>query len=250
MSAEPGRRDCLVGFASGIRTALAVLGCVMPLVGCVSNAPPMRFYVLTAAGGQRSAGAASSGLTAAAAAGAADLRIGRLTIPGELDRPEIVRGLAGNQLQIADQDHWGAPLGDMIRRVLNEDLSRDRTSAAGATGAGDNTGAAPNGERSPTVRTISLEIEQLLPAADCAVALRATWTAAAAPPSSASAPAASPPATSSPASEKAEVAPPRGTIEFRTTASSGACAASDVPAALSAALAELAERLRAAAASG
>ena len=248
-------------------SAWMVLGCATLIAACASS-PPMRFYVLTATPGSGdgtgtgtgAAGGDTSGRAPAAAAAptaAADLCIGRLTIPGELDRPEIVRGLAGNQLQIADQDHWAAPLSDMIRRVLNEDLARGDTGTAGrtvtslgtaepavaATGAASRETAARGG-----VRNISLDIEQLLPAADCSVAVRATWTAPAAMPAVPAEPAAAaaPGSKTSPGpSSPAAAAPLRGTIDFRAAApSGGTCAASDVPAALSSALGELAGRLR------
>jgi uncharacterized lipoprotein YmbA len=209
----------------------AILGNAAMMSACVSTAP-MRFYVLTAS---------AESAEPAPGAGPVELRIGRLTIPGELDRPEIVRGLAGNQLQIADQDRWAAPLDDMIRRVLNEDLAHGKGSGTPAQAAP--AVAAPGS----AARNVGLDIEQLLPAADCSVSLRATWTApapSAAAETSASA-SGSKPVSSGPAQAAAQ--PLRGTIEFRTTAATGACAASDVPAALSSALGELAERLRAAA---
>lgn len=43
-------------------------------------------------------------------------------IPAELDRPEVVTQDAANQLTIHDTDRWGAPLGQMMRRTLAQDL--------------------------------------------------------------------------------------------------------------------------------
>ena len=62
MKALPGQRSCVAGVASATRCTLAVLGCVTLLAACVSNAPPMRFYVLTAAAGP--AGAPSAAMAA------------------------------------------------------------------------------------------------------------------------------------------------------------------------------------------
>ncbi|HSY08056.1 MAG TPA: PqiC family protein [Steroidobacteraceae bacterium] len=51
------------------------------------------------------------------------IRVERVTIPGELDRLELVRRSTSNQLQIATFERWAAPLEDMIRRVAAADLA-------------------------------------------------------------------------------------------------------------------------------
>jgi uncharacterized lipoprotein YmbA len=51
------------------------------------------------------------------------IRVERITMPGELDRLELVRRSASNRLQIAAFDRWAAPLDDMIRRVVAADLA-------------------------------------------------------------------------------------------------------------------------------
>jgi uncharacterized protein len=51
------------------------------------------------------------------------IRVERITIPGELDRLELVRRGTSNRLQIAAFDRWAAPLDDMIRRVVAADLA-------------------------------------------------------------------------------------------------------------------------------
>jgi uncharacterized protein len=51
------------------------------------------------------------------------IRVERVTIPGELDRLELVRRSTSNRLQIATFDRWGAPLENMIRRVVAHDLA-------------------------------------------------------------------------------------------------------------------------------
>ncbi len=44
-------------------------------------------------------------------------------VPPSLDRRELVRRTGANTVDISDQDRWTAPLGDMIQRVLSEDLA-------------------------------------------------------------------------------------------------------------------------------
>ncbi len=44
-------------------------------------------------------------------------------VPPSLDRREMARGTGGNAVDVDEQDRWTAPLGDMVRRVLSEDLA-------------------------------------------------------------------------------------------------------------------------------
>jgi hypothetical protein len=51
------------------------------------------------------------------------IRIEPVTLPGELDRLELVRRTTSNRLQIATFDLWAAPLEDMVRHVVADDLA-------------------------------------------------------------------------------------------------------------------------------
>ena len=44
-------------------------------------------------------------------------------IPAELDRPEVVTQLSPNRLKIDDNERWGAPFAQMMRRTLAQDLA-------------------------------------------------------------------------------------------------------------------------------
>ena len=50
--------------------------------------------------------------------------LGPVTIPGYLDRNEMVSREAANQLRVDSRHSWGAPLDQEIQRVLGENLSR------------------------------------------------------------------------------------------------------------------------------
>jgi uncharacterized lipoprotein YmbA len=50
--------------------------------------------------------------------------LGPVTIPGYLDRNEMVSREAANQLRIDPRHSWGAPLDQEVQRVLGENLSR------------------------------------------------------------------------------------------------------------------------------
>lgn len=86
-------------------TALSLLS------GC-SSSPPVHFYTLDPVESSHSVTARSSAL----------VQVGAVHLPSELDRKLMVAQSAPNSLSISEQDRWGAPLADMFRRVLTQDL--------------------------------------------------------------------------------------------------------------------------------
>ena len=46
-----------------------------------------------------------------------------VTLPEELDRPEIVTRTGPNTVQLAEFDQWSAPLRDSVMRVIGQDLT-------------------------------------------------------------------------------------------------------------------------------
>ncbi|MBL8539023.1 MAG: membrane integrity-associated transporter subunit PqiC [Betaproteobacteria bacterium] len=50
--------------------------------------------------------------------------VGPVTVPGYLDRNEMVSREAANQLRVDTRHSWGSPLEQEVLRVLGEDLSR------------------------------------------------------------------------------------------------------------------------------
>lgn len=52
-----------------------------------------------------------------------DIGVGPVTVPGYLDRPQIVTRQGSDELNIADFDRWGEPLQESVPRILAEDLS-------------------------------------------------------------------------------------------------------------------------------
>jgi len=85
--------------------ALAVLG-----AGCGSTAPA-RFYTLTS--------------TAPPAAMASDVSIavGPVSVPGAVDRPQIVVSAGANRVAVDEFNRWAAPLGTDIARVVAANLT-------------------------------------------------------------------------------------------------------------------------------
>ena len=64
------------------------------------------------------------------------IELRRPGLAGYLDRPEIVRAGANYQLRVAGQERWGEPFGDMVGRILAENLSSRLPGASVFTAAG------------------------------------------------------------------------------------------------------------------
>ena len=155
----------------------------------------MRFYTLSAVRNEAASTDAASGI-----------RVVRVSLPGEIDRSELVRRVDANRLQLAENDRWAAPLDEMVRRVLSDDL-RARIPAT----SGD-------------PERLSVEIEEFIGDADCTVTLRAAWSLE---------------------SETPTVPPIRGYETVRAE-TGGVCEVGALPAAMSRALGELSSRIAAA----
>jgi uncharacterized lipoprotein YmbA len=130
----------------GYRTAVPVLAALMLFAACGST-PPTRFYTLSDTTPQ-----------VAPPTGVGSIAINSVTIPGEIDRPEIVRLLGSDRLSISGLDRWAAPLDEIIRRVLADDIAR-RVPAP-----------VPGREHS-----VSVDIREFYGDGACDVTLRAVW---------------------------------------------------------------------------
>jgi len=104
------------------RLAAPLLALVILLAGCGAS-PPSKFYVLTADPVPPRAAATATGNTVA---------LGRITLPGALDRPQIARRRGANEIVFSEEERWAGPLDDMMRRVLADDLAARLPAAARA----------------------------------------------------------------------------------------------------------------------
>jgi len=93
---------------------LIALGLAAALAGC-GHSPPTRFFTLDAL--------PPTGGSAVTPYAGLPVRLDSVHVPSALDRVEIVRQLAPNELDVSDQNHWGAPLGELARRALTQDLA-------------------------------------------------------------------------------------------------------------------------------
>jgi uncharacterized lipoprotein YmbA len=179
---------------------------VLSVLSACSSSPPMRYYTLSVAAPEASVttqgGAVSAPLT--------PIQVGRVTIPGDIDRTQLVSRIDANRLKISDMDRWAAPLDEMIRRTLASDLA-----ARLPSGAVFDLDDSRVGQKR---RVLSLDIQEFHGGMDCSVTLRAAWMIV-----------------------QPDLPGAQGTEEVRVP-SSGACP-DTLPAGMSQALAELSDRI-------
>ena len=183
------------------------------LMGACASSPPMRFYTLTPIAPETPANTV---------AGVTPLRLSRVTVPGELDRAQLVRRIDATRLQIDDEDRWAAPVDEMIRRVLSADLASrlppNTVLDANESAAGDRQQA------------LAVDIHEFYADQSCSVTLQATWVLSA-------------PQTR-PAGSSSQPGQPRQVTEQVQVPSPGACSGADaVPQVMSRALALLSDRI-------
>ncbi len=154
---------------------IAVLALSAPFaqlfLGCASS-PPSHFYSLTAvapAGSEQASAASSPGDASSAPTLPSTplVRVAAVHIPSSLDREEIVRRGSGNELEINGLDRWGAPLDEMVQRVLTEDLLERLP--AGAV-------VLPSSPAPAWTDRIVVDILQFQSDADGAVVLEGSWS--------------------------------------------------------------------------
>lgn len=95
------------------RLCAAALG-VCALNGCASS-PPVQYFALESVAPQGAAVTPSSPIS---------IQVAQVHLPPALDRKQMVRHTGPFTLDISDQHRWSAPLDEMVRRVLSEDLMR------------------------------------------------------------------------------------------------------------------------------
>ena len=91
----------------------SLLAMLIPLAGCLGPQPdPSAYFLLSPA----PAPAESTPVPVI-------LGLGPVTIPGYLDRPQIVVRLSEYEVALAEADRWAEPLGGHFTRTLGENLS-------------------------------------------------------------------------------------------------------------------------------
>jgi uncharacterized protein len=97
----------------------AVWGLVFAATGCGSS-PSAHFFALSPSPPRATAAPQAPVQPVALRT----IRLRRPSIPGYLDRPEIVRSVVGYRVGVGANERWGGPLDEMIGRVLAQDIER------------------------------------------------------------------------------------------------------------------------------
>lgn len=84
---------------------------IVILAGC-GHSPPTRYVTLSA----------EPAIVQPTSAHIQPIQLTAVHIPAELDRAEVVTQSSANQLTVHETDRWGAPLAQMMRRTLAQDL--------------------------------------------------------------------------------------------------------------------------------
>ena len=98
----------------GIFLSMSALSLVL---GCSPSSRPVKFYLLQPMGKPEAHQAVMQTPKPIL------VGLGPVEIPAYLDRPQIVTGNAGAELQLAEYHRWAEPLRDTITRILAENLA-------------------------------------------------------------------------------------------------------------------------------
>jgi uncharacterized lipoprotein YmbA len=96
-----------------MQRALSILIGLCSLAAACSSSSPTRFFTLLPV---PPAGAVTS-------YAGPPVKVADIQVPPSMDRLELVRQSAGNELVIDDFAHWAASLGDLSRAALTQDLA-------------------------------------------------------------------------------------------------------------------------------
>lgn len=133
-----------------------VMLAALALASC-GTSPKTHYFTLAAIpAGAQSTVAITSPVTVAA-----------VHVPPSLDRREMVRRTGENTVDISSQDRWSAPLGDMIRRVLSQDLAARLTEGKVVP---------PDSPAPPHTAQIVLSIAQFGPDGSGSSVLEGSWS--------------------------------------------------------------------------
>lgn len=129
---------------------------LLTLAACASS-PPTRYFALDPVAPAGGAGTVAG----------EPVKIDAVHIPPALDRNSLVRGESDNQLNISSQDRWAGDLGEMIRRVLTQNLASRLPSGMVI---------APESPAPPSARGVVIDILTFQPQGPGEVVLDADWT--------------------------------------------------------------------------
>lgn len=150
-------RSLAISIAASARTTAVLFSvAAMTLAGC-GRSMPTRYVTLNAV----PAG------TPLATRSIAPIQLTAVHIPAVLDRLEVVKLASPNRLTIDDSDRWGAPLAQMIRGTLAQDL---------LTRLPPGTFIVPDAPAPPGTRKLVVTVLSATADASGTLTLQAQWT--------------------------------------------------------------------------
>jgi uncharacterized lipoprotein YmbA len=90
--------------------AIAAVCILVGLASGCGSTPPARFYTLSAVAAPASTSSTLS------------IVVGPVSVPAEVDRPQIVVSMGANQVALDEFNQWASPLQNNIARVIAENL--------------------------------------------------------------------------------------------------------------------------------
>lgn len=104
-----------------LNLAVATLALVL---GACGSVPPVRYYTLVPPAGGLVPPAGGDAI-AAPSARAFQFELLPVTVPAQVDQPQMVVRQGGQGVSVLQGQRWIAPLGDEVRGALSADLARD-----------------------------------------------------------------------------------------------------------------------------
>jgi uncharacterized lipoprotein YmbA len=139
------------------RQSVLGLAALLMLCSCASSPQP-HYYTLSVM--------ASTAQSPHSVAVSRPLQVAAVHMPDTLDRREMVRHTGPNTLAISEDKLWSAPLGEMTRHVLSQDLARLLPGKV----------IAPEAATPPATSKIVVAIAEFAPQPDGQVVLAASWS--------------------------------------------------------------------------
>ncbi len=114
-----------------IRTAMRLLGAGAALALAACASAPLHYYTLVAPADSSASGLVASidesagGSVANAGAPSLPFELLPVSVPMQVDQPQLVVREGGQGVALLDSERWIAPLGDEVRGALSADLARE-----------------------------------------------------------------------------------------------------------------------------
>jgi len=138
-----------------------VLAAVVLLTGACGTSPPVRYYTLGGGPDVAKADAPKQ------SADAYTVAVGPVSVPGAVDRPQIVIQVAPNRVALLDDQRWDEPLDSAIPRVIASDLHQL---------LGVSTVFFPRDSQVDVKYRVAIDIRNFISVPGEAATIEATWT--------------------------------------------------------------------------